>query len=146
MGIKKTSHINRVDSDSDDTLKSLGIDDRKAERLSISLPVHYCMQIATGQLQGRSLTTDLSGSGIKFSVPWMVPKGVRCNLNLVLPKQSEPILLTGEVIWCRPHADRHAEQFEVGVALSVTEESDETAFAHYCHFVASQLLKKYLGS
>ena len=124
--------------------KMTALDERCAERFVLSLPVTYVMSLERGQLQGRTSTTNLSGTGIAFFVPWIVPKDVRCHVRLTIPPREIPLALTGRVVWCRPAHGRDKEQFEVGVSLEVNEVGAEESFAYFCHFVAGQLLGKYL--
>ena len=124
--------------------KMTALDERTAERLLISLPVTYTMYFEHGQLQGRTSTTNLSGTGIAFFVPWIVPKDVKCHITLTIPPRELPLALTGRIMWCRPAHEQDKEQFEVGVSLEGNEAGAEEPFAYFCHFVARQLLDKYL--
>lgn len=122
----------------------LSIDERLAERLTIEIPLTYVIALSNGQLQGRTMTINLSGTGVQFPIPWMVPKSIPCHLTLALPTRTEPLMLTGLVVWCRPGSNRNREAFEVGISLEDPSSGSEEAFAQYCHFVATQLLQRYL--
>ena len=120
------------------------IDERLAERLAIAIPLTYVIELSNGQLQGRTVTINLSGTGVQFLIPWMVPKAIPCRLTLLIPMQTEPLTLEGYVAWCRPGMSRHREAFEVGISFKDAPSGSDAAFAQYCHFVATQLLQHYL--
>ena len=122
------------------------IDERLAERLALEIPLTYMMMLSNGQLQGRTVTINVSGTGVHFPIPWMVPKAIPCHLTLVIPTHQEPLRLAGLVAWCRPGTNRNREAFEVGISFDHPTSDTDTAFAQYCHFVATQLLQRYLSA
>ena len=119
------------------------IDERKAERLALALPVTYAFERAGDRLIGDTETTNVSGGGVQFPIPTAVETGTPCQLYLTLPEQSETLSMSGRVIWCRPARNALVESFEVGISCS-PQGCDRLTFERYCHFVAAQLLLKYL--
>ena len=119
------------------------IDERKSDRLALSLPIEYAILLSGQLLRGRTVTWNISGGGVAFSVPQMISPQTVCQVSLTLPDQPEPLAFLARVAWCRQ--GNHREQCEVGVALSAFDSYHEGAFRQYSHFIASQLLKKHLG-
>ena len=119
------------------------IDERKAERLLLALPLAYAFQRAGDRVVGDTETTNLSGNGIQFLIPKAVEIGTPCQLYLTLPEQTDALSFAGRVVWCHPARGAFVEACEVGVAFSLQECNRQT-FERYCHFIATQLLMKYL--
>ncbi len=119
------------------------IDGRKAERLPLVLPLAYVFTRAGDRVVGDTETTNLSGSGVQFLTPKTVETGTSCQLYLTLPEQTDALPFAGRVAWCRPAQGPFVEEFEVGVAFSL-QECERQTFEVYCHFIATQLLMKYL--
>ena len=118
------------------------VDERKAERLVLHLPVSYTLLMANEFLRGTAVTTDISGSGLQFPVPRMVSPQTVCQVDIRLPNEEQPLSFLGRVAWCRQSA--RANQHDIGIALSAFDSYHEGAFAKYCQFIATQLLVKYL--
>ena len=121
------------------------IDKRKSERLTLALPLAYVIDCLDRQLIGDSETVNLSGGGLQFLMSAMVPAGCACQVHVHLPEEDEPVTLAGRVIWCRAGQGEYGVQFEVAVAWQAGDACDQRTFARYCQFIATQLLKKYLG-
>jgi hypothetical protein len=143
------------------------IDQRTAERLPVTLPLTYTIHDPSGPVEGSTVTSNLSGTGVGFRIPQPVAPASPCRLRLTLPQRTDPLHFTGRVAWCRkiPHdpstppplagslrispSGLHSPQtFEVQVGLALSMPADareEPSFATYCHFIASELVKRYLG-
>lgn len=124
------------------------IDQRTAERLPVTLPLTYTIHDPAGSIEGTTVTSNLSGTGVGFRIPQPVAPASPCRLRLTLPQQADPLHFTGRVVWCREIADRPPQAFEVQVGLALStpaEVREEPSFATYCHFIASELVKRYLG-
>ena len=124
---------------------ALPLDQRTSDRLPIALPLTYQFEgpSAGKSLHGRSATTDLSGRGVQFLIPWHVEPAARCQIALDLPYAVTQVSFLGTVSWCRTVGETES-RFEVGVAIEPADGQEE-AFASYCHFVASQLLVRALA-
>ena len=127
-------------------LQCLFTDNRKSERLALTLPLTYSMEGAETRLEGHTMSVDVSGGGLRFSISKMVSPETPCHINLKIPDHLEPLLLRGKVVWCRIGRGRHRHMYEVGVALEVPRDYHNATFSLYCRFIATQLLEKYLGS
>ena len=119
------------------------IDDRKAERLAVALPITYAFDYPGHDVRGQTTTLNVSGGGIHFAVPTTVPVATPCQVQLTLPDDRAPLAFLGRVSWCRPGEGATNGRFEVGVAWLISDGCDADAFAKYCHFVAAALLKQY---
>lgn len=126
-------------------LQCLFVDDRKSERLPLTLPLTYSMDAGGVRLEGHTLTENVSGGGLRFPIPKMVSPDTPCHINLKLPDHLEPLLLRGRIAWCRLGRGRYRNLFEVGIALEIPREYHNATFSIYCRFIATQLLEKYLG-
>jgi len=122
----------------------LEIDQRRAERLPIKLPIYYIIQGSHDSVSAQTTTLNMSGGGVEFLIPRMVSPMTVCRLTVTLPKQPIPLVFLGHVSWCRQGRGKHKHQYEVGVVFSTPDSCDEPTFACYCHFIAAQLLTKYL--
>jgi len=126
----------------DELLSQAAADGRVADRLALRLPLGYKMLGEYPQWQGRTTTTNVSGSGIQFIVPWDIPVETCCEITLSLPTLDAPLAFSGRVIWSRP-LHQPAPESEIGVEL-VRLSGSEELFTRYCHFIASELLARYL--
>lgn len=123
----------------------MAIDRRLADRIHIALPLTYAMDTPGGRFRGKSVTCTISGTGVQFAVPALVPPETRCHLDLVLPQPTRLLSFCARVVWCKPrHRRKHREPFEVGVALTVRETPRQEDLADYYQFIASHLLQRYL--
>ena len=119
-------------------------DTRKADRLAVALPLTYVIECGPERLEGHADTIDIGGGGVRFLISRMVSPRTMCQLTLMLPDQTEPLLLTAQVSWCRQVTTRGCDRFELGVAFVISPADDTAMFGHYCQFIASQLLLKHV--
>lgn len=120
------------------------LDQRSSERLPIALPLMFLFEgSAEGKtLHGRSATTDLSGRGLQFLIPWQIPAQTRCQITVDLPHAGTRVQFVGSVSWCQA-VQAAGDRYEVGVAIEPADGQDD-GFESYCHFIASQLLARAL--
>ena len=118
----------------------LSVDQRAAERLPLILTLSYTIRSGDEQITGSSKTMTISGAGIEFSISHMIAATSPCQIVLTMPYRPEPLMLFGQIGWCRQR--RGGKDYAVGVTFSPAR--NETTFAQYCHFVAAELLKRYL--
>ncbi len=120
------------------------IDQRKAERLAMALPVAYTLTLPgkRAHASGRAITTILSGKAMQFITPNKIAARTPCALHLSLPGQRSPLIFSGSVVRCRAIEQRSRKRYEV--AVTITHAENERTFHRYCNFVATQLLAKYL--
>jgi len=119
-------------------------DKRTAERLRMRLPIKYCILPTQDRtLIGRAYTTSLSGRGLSFQVPWRIHRGTACRVIIQLPNSPEALTFEGTVTRCtKPGTAPLNTPFTL--ALEISHALEDAAFAQYCHFVATQVLTKYL--
>jgi len=118
-------------------------DSRRAERLCLSLPVLYTINLPNQQLSGSARTINVSGGGVQLSISQPVPPSTPCEVTLALPDSIARFTLNGHITWCRPSTARSARSRKVGIAFVSTETDHEPHFASYCHFIATKLFAKY---
>jgi hypothetical protein len=126
-------------------VQRLFFDERKTERLTISLPLTYLIESCGNRVEGRATTANIGGGGLRFSVPEMVAASSPCYLNLKLPNHLEPLCLRGLVAWCRVGEGRNRTAYEVGITLTIPSDQAHATYSLYCRFIATQLLDKQLG-
>lgn len=136
------------DREAPPTPPNAAIDQRTAERLPVTLPLTYIIHDPSGLIEGATVTSNLSGTGVGFRIRQPVAPASPCRLRLTLPQRTDPLRFTGRVAWCRKLPQDSPQTFEVQVGLALSTPADareEPSFATYCHFIASELVKRYLG-
>ena len=119
------------------------MDKRTAERLNLHLPVRYSIFLSDAVLTGRTVTTNLSGRGTIFRVPWRVSPNTDCFVTIQLPQSRESFSFDGRIVRCtRSRMASPRAQFTLAVEISGGQ--SDAAFMRYCHFIATQLLARYL--
>jgi hypothetical protein len=121
------------------------IDDRRADRLSLHLPLSYTILLPGELLRGSTKTIDLSGAGLHFLVPRMVTPQTICQIDLHLPDAAEPLSFLARSAWCRQTRGWHRRSFDLGVTLSPADTYGDGTFARYSRFIAGHLLRRYLS-
>jgi len=121
----------------------LAVDDRRAERLRLELPLTYAFRQGRSLVRGQTVTTNLSGSGLRFFANQLAVRGSDCRISLRLPSRPQPICFVGRISWCR--LARSKSCFEIAVTFSGEDAASSVMFNEYCHFIATQLLAKYLS-
>ena len=76
---------------------------RKFVRLDTRLPVAY--QVTRGPASKASLSSDIGGGGVCLFLREPLTAGTLLRIEVTLPDQPQPVVFSGEVIWC--------EQYEV---------------------------------
>lgn len=84
---------------------------------------------------GKSLTTNISGGGIRFVAEHALAKGTRLDVVMRLPERHEPVRFLGEVVWSEParQADRALQGYatEVGVQFREIDPKDLAFLSQY---------------
>ncbi len=122
----------------------LFFDRRTAERIPLSLPLTYAFILPGELARGTTTTINLSGWGVQFAIPRMTAPQTACQVTITLPNQSNPLTFVGRVVWCRQALGKQQDSFEVGVAFVMQAAYGDQAFVRYSHFIAGQLLARYL--
>ena len=120
----------------------LSVDQRTAERLPLALTLSYTIRCGSDQITGSGKTITVSGAGVEFSTPQMIAATSPCQITLTMPDRPEPLVLFGQIGWCRQRRGARSGSYAVGATFSPVR--NEATFAQYCHFIAAELLKRYL--
>lgn len=117
-------------------------DHRKAERLHLHLPCRYTFERPEGRAEGVAVTSEVSGGGVGFVLADGVAPGTACQVALTLPERGV-VAFAGHVIWCQPRSNGQRNEFDIGVAFTVSRTNHREAFESYCQFIASHLVLRY---
>lgn len=95
---------------------------RKHPRVPVSFLVH-CRQDDQTEVGGRAYNLSKGGLGLRSNCPLHTREYL--SMECLLPKQLDPVKLTGEVVWCKHHYDTAEEEealFSAGIKfLNLTE-------------------------
>lgn len=125
--------------------RGLFIDERKAERLPISLPVRYRISLIDRCLEGQTQTVDLSSGGVQIAIKEMVSPGTACQIALTLPAEPEALSFEGHIAWCRVARGVARERYEAGIAFAAPSSYTDPGVARLSRFIAVSLLTRHLG-
>lgn len=78
-----------------------------------------------------TVSQDLSEGGLRFTTLMPLAAGALIELELVLPFDSLPLCVEGNVVWVREQAVRGAPQYEVGVRFFEMSANDRRRLHHY---------------
>lgn len=79
-------------------------DDRRLfERYSVRFPLRC--QNDESSFETRLFFNNFSASGLRFFSKDRFYLNDNLSLEVVLPNSAAPLVLNGEVVWCRPHAE-----------------------------------------
>lgn len=105
------------------------IERRKFVRLKDSLKIGY--RSINDDVVGRdSFSTDIGGGGISIPVANRVKPGTRLELEISLPKQDKPVVVTGEVVWLNTRDDVDFP-FVIGVKFNNIDPFDRGKILKY---------------
>ncbi len=100
-------------------------------------------QVPSGKTS--SITRNLSIEGICFICEKNLTPGDIIKLEIVLPSQSQPLHLEGQVKWVSSlKPTENIEVFETGVKLFTLKEEDESRFIEYTYYKMIEPLSQYL--
>ena len=123
---------------------------RKYIRLNVANEVNFRVKDkeTAGPLEAKAsgISKDMSMEGICFSTDKQLEPGTKLDLEIMLPSESEPLILRGEVKWSRlleARANLKA-MFDTGVQLLVIQESDENRYLKYVNQKMMERLSRYL--
>lgn len=89
-----------------------------------------------------AFTKNISVEGMCFLSDKSFDKGKPVRLEIVLPDDSDPLTIKGQVRWVRSIGGKKQTKpkFEIGIKLFTIEESDVTRFMGYvCNHMAARL-------
>ena len=112
---------------------------RKFVRSSMRLNLSYT--VLGTKLFGKALTSDLSGGGLRFTVPYALKPGAQLDITMQLPERSEAVRFTAEVVWSKlvheGTAERANQETEVGVKFVEIEPKVQALLRQYGTLYAS---------
>jgi uncharacterized protein (TIGR02266 family) len=103
-------------------------------RTSTRAAVHVCVDLSSEHNFWSGLTMNMSDGGLFVATHNIVPVGTELVLNMVLPFESEPIVLLSEVRWTRPYSGQ--DDVPPGIGLRFVK-PDASALAKIKRFVAT---------
>jgi c-di-GMP-binding flagellar brake protein YcgR len=112
---------------------------RRALRLPVRLPVTYVTEGRTVRGED-TYTCDLSIEGLRMITTWVWPRGTNLVLRLDLP--TEPLALTGGVMWSSYQMG--LRQIHTGVQFSKMSESNQAVLAQFLRELERELAKPKL--
>lgn len=122
---------------------------RRYARLDVNTKVNFMVkgkkEVSTKNLS--AISKNISIEGICFTSKNQLKTGDNLQLELFLPAEPEPLLLKGEVKWCRPidkPEGKSPTDFEIGVKLHTLKESDESRYMQYVLDKMMERLSQYL--
>jgi len=125
-------------------------DRRKYLRLDVATKVNFRRQGGkeTGAFTASSASNgkNISMDGLCFRTQQQLEVGTRLALEVFLPSQPEPLLLQGEVRWCRPAEAKEKDKtvFDTGIRLLNIKDSDENRYLRYVNERMMERLSRYL--
>lgn len=110
---------------------------RKFIRLGIPVELKYIIE---GETQIKHVTTkDLSCEGLRFISDVDIGEGRILELNLSIPKATNPIHIKGKAAWTKKLSTEDDSQHEVGVEFMKIEEDNKNTFLRYlCDLIYGQ--------
>ncbi len=106
---------------------------RKFIRLDTSVRVEYDIVESIAK-ENKSFTKNLSQGGICLFLDSLIQKDTLLNLKLFLPDQSEPIQVTGKIVWVdrfKVGGKEAQEEYEAGVEFLNIAKTDQEKISKY---------------
>jgi uncharacterized protein (TIGR02266 family) len=103
-------------------------------RAATRAAVYVCVDLSSEHNFWSGLTMNMSDGGLFVATHNIVPVGTQLVLNMVLPFETEPIILLSEVRWTRPYSGQ--DDVPPGLGLRFVE-LDAGALAKIKRFVAT---------
>ncbi len=123
---------------------------RKYIRLNAANKLNFCVRDKKKALpleaKSSAVSKDIGVEGICFSTEKQLEPGTKLDLEIMLPSESEPLILKGEVKWSRSlktQANARA-MFDTGVQLLIVQKSDENRYLRYVNQKMMERLSRYL--
>jgi len=104
---------------------------RKFKRFDAYMSVKY--RLAEGaEVQGISLSKDLSREGIKMNSTMSLKEGTLIDLEIDIPDDPKPVHTSGKVIWSRP-AEGQDQGYDQGVRFLTMDPVDKFRVLDYAY-------------
>ncbi|MCQ9208341.1 MAG: PilZ domain-containing protein [Omnitrophica bacterium] len=100
----------------------------------------------TSLVPASAISNNISVEGICFRSEQQLPPGTKLELQVVLPSEKEPLILSGKVKWSHPTQGTGEDKgkFDVGVQLYIFGNSDENRYLRYVSERMMERLSQYL--
>lgn len=84
------------------------IEKRQSQRINVSIPVSF-EQLGPGKNTGRTVTRNISVTGLRMNMPSFFPAGSSFLLKLTFPEVNRVIESIARVVWSqrRPFSDQY---------------------------------------
>ncbi|MDD5449224.1 MAG: PilZ domain-containing protein [Candidatus Omnitrophica bacterium] len=102
---------------------------RRSDRIDCLIAVRYSS--VSGDLEGNSLTQDISGEGIALPIDGKIPPGTRLNLTMMLEKAKKEITAVAAVIWARRNTHHWRSRYSAGLKFIEINPDDKQALIEY---------------
>ncbi len=102
---------------------------RRFERFRSAIDVEY--EVPQCSIEGVSLTKDISISGISLPTSMKIDEGEKLELRIKLPRDSNPIYATAQVVWSQP-AQTQAD-FDLGLKFVKINDIDKSRILEYIY-------------
>lgn len=120
-----------------DSYWSILKESRSSIRFKKQLEVE-CVVPEKGGYKHRVYTNDISGKGLSLWVPEILPEGSSLDLSIKLSEDSEPIKITGEVVWvdeAKVKSEYSHRLFNTGIKFLKIELKDSQKFSDYLNML-----------
>ena len=109
---------------------------RKYVRSNGLVLVNY--KIPDLKIDGKSSAFDISGIGLRITVDKKLEKGTAVEMEIYLPRSSQPLLAKGEVMWAQrckeklaPQIAAKNEYFFIGIKFAFIDEKNKNRITDY---------------
>ncbi|OGW78049.1 MAG: hypothetical protein A2Z83_09780 [Omnitrophica bacterium GWA2_52_8] len=106
-------------------------DRRKFKRFDAYMSVKYQSQ-DDNQVQGVSLSRDLSREGIKVNSSAPLKQGAVIELEINIPDDPKPVQTSGRIMWSRP-SEGNNQGFDHGVRFTLMDPVDKFRVLDYAY-------------
>lgn len=104
---------------------------RKFKRFDAYMSIKYQAN-ETPDVQGVSLSKDLSREGIKINSNASMNQGTMLDLEILIPDDSKPVHTSGKVMWSRP-SEGHNQGYDQGVRFLMMDPVDKFRVLDYAY-------------
>ena len=112
---------------------------RRFERFKTAIDVEY--EVPQCSIEGTSLTKDISISGISLPTSMKIDEGEKLELRIKLPRDSNPIYASAEVVWTQP--SKSESDHDLGLKFIRINDLDKSRILEYIY---NEWLKEKKGS
>jgi Tfp pilus assembly protein PilZ len=103
---------------------------REAHRLPDSLVIRH-RPLGTKMVKERSVSKDLSKSGVSIPTSKRFHLHSTVELEITLPMQLLPLFALGEIVWTKESWENARRSYQVGVRITDMDEYDEKRIRKY---------------